>query len=132
MELVRSVYAGWVCGDFSSTAWADPQIDFVIADGPVPGRWTGVAGMAAGWRGVLGAFKDLRAGAEEYRELGGGRVLALAHSRARGRVSEVELAEALTKHAALFHVQGGKVIRLVVYFDRRLALAEVGLTSEAS
>jgi hypothetical protein len=129
---VRSIYAGWARGDFSSTHWADSQIDFVITDGPAPGRWTGVTGMNEGWRGVLGAFRDLRAEAEEYRDIGGGRVLALAHSNARGRVSEVELAETLTKHAAVFHIQAGKVIRLVVYFDRQLALADLGLASEAS
>jgi hypothetical protein len=36
------------------------------------------------------------------------------------------------KRAALFHVHGGKVTRLVVYIDRERGLAELGLTPEGS
>jgi ketosteroid isomerase-like protein len=58
VELVRSIYAAWERGDYSSTEWAHPEIDFVIADGPQPGHWTGVAGMAEGWRAFLSAWDD--------------------------------------------------------------------------
>jgi hypothetical protein len=49
--------------------WAHHAIEFVIADGPSPGSWTGLAGMAEGWRDLLGAWEHLRSEAEEYREL---------------------------------------------------------------
>jgi ketosteroid isomerase-like protein len=79
LDLVRSLFATWERGDFSSAEWAHPEIEFVITDGPSPGRWTGVAGMAEGYRGWLSAWEDVRLGVDEYRDLDGERVLVLSH-----------------------------------------------------
>lgn len=61
VELVRSIYTAWGRGDDSSTDWADPEIECVIADGPSPGTWTRLAGMAEGWRWFLFFRMDVRA-----------------------------------------------------------------------
>jgi ketosteroid isomerase-like protein len=53
LEFVRSIYAAWERDDYSSTEWAHPDVEFVLADGPDPGSWRGRAGMAEGWRAFL-------------------------------------------------------------------------------
>lgn len=75
VELVRSLYAAWKHGDFSSTEWADPEIEYVIADGPSAGAWRGVAGMTEGFTGFLATLEDFSIDADEYRELDNERVL---------------------------------------------------------
>ena len=130
VDLVHSIYADWERGEFSSTDWADRQIEYVIFGGPVSGRWTGLDGMALGWRGWLDAWTDYRTEAEQYRELDARRVLVLTHDRGRGKASGLELGEMGPKAAVLFEVRRGKVTRLVIYFDRERALADLGLARE--
>jgi ketosteroid isomerase-like protein len=85
--------------------------------------------MAQGWTGFLSAWDEFRVKAEEYRELDGERVLVFAHFSARGRASGLEVAPFTTTRggANLFHLRGGRVTRLVVYWDRARAFAELGL-----
>jgi ketosteroid isomerase-like protein len=127
LDLVRSILTANERGDYSSTAWAHPDIEFVVADGPSPGRWTGLDGMAEGWLDMANAWEQLRTVADEYRELGVERVLVQVRRSGRGKTSGVELGGIDSDGAALFHVRDGRVTRLVVYFDRDLALADLGL-----
>ena len=83
--------------------------------------------MAEGFRGWLSAWEEWRVEAEEYRELDGERVLVLFHFSARGKTSGLEVGEIWTKGASLFHLRGGKVAKLVQYFDRAEAFEAVGL-----
>jgi hypothetical protein len=131
VDLVRSIYADWERGDFSSVEWAHPEIELVIADGPEPGRWTGLAGLGEGWRGRMGAWEDWRAKAEEYRELDAERVLVLVRYSGRGRTSGLELGQLGASGAVLFDLGDGKVTRLVGYRVRDDALADLGLAAEA-
>src|ERR1700738_1704226 len=85
IELVRSIYAAWERGDFSSTEWAHRDIELVRPDGLTPGSQTKLADIGAGWRDFLSTWEDFRAEAEEYRELDGGRGLVVAHLRGRGQ-----------------------------------------------
>ena len=127
VEVVRSIFAAWERGDFSSPEWAHPEIEFVIGDGPTPGSWTGVAAMAATWREALSAFEELRVEADEYRALDDERVQALVHFSGRGKTSGLEVGDIQMKGANLFHVRGGVVTRLVLYWDRERAFADFGL-----
>lgn len=131
VELVRSISEPWKSGDFSSAEWAHPEIEWVIADGPTPGRWTGVSGMVQGWRDFLSAWEEWRAVGEEFRALDDERVLVLFHFSARGKASGLEVGEIWTKGAGLYHLREGKVTRLVLYWDRERALADLGLAPEA-
>jgi ketosteroid isomerase-like protein len=130
LDLVRSVFAAWGRGDYSATEWADPEIELVIADGPTPGSWQGVADMATVWREVLSAWEELAVEAEEYRELDGGRVFVHTRNSGRGKTSGLELGQMHTRGANLFHLRGGKVRRLVLYWDRERALADLGLVAD--
>jgi ketosteroid isomerase-like protein len=129
LDLVRSIYAEWERGDFSSADWADPEIEYVTIGGVFgDGTSTGVAGMAERWRDSLSHFADLRTGADEYRELDEERLLVLIRgSGGRGKASGIDIADIRTEGAHLFHVCSGKVTRLVVYLDRERALADLGL-----
>jgi ketosteroid isomerase-like protein len=128
VEIVRSIYSAWERGDYNSADWAQPQIEFVIADGPAPGSWRGLGGMAEGFRDFLSAWEALRVEADEYRELDRERVLVPFHLSASGKTSGLKLGQMRTKGAHLFHLRGGKVTRLVIYLDRERALADLGLS----
>ena len=129
LDLVRSIYAAWEGGDYGAVEWADPEIEFVIADGLEPGSGKGVEGMADRWRKALSAWGDLRVEAEEYRELDNERVLVLTCMRGRGKSSGVEIEES---RGSLFHIRDGKVTRLVLYWDRERALSDLGFAPEAN
>jgi ketosteroid isomerase-like protein len=127
LELVRSILTATERGDYTSVEWADPEVEFVVVDGPTPGSWKGVAGMAEGIRSFLSTWEDYRVEAEEFRELNGERVLVLIRRSGRGKASGLELEQLRTKGANLFEIHGGKVTRVVAYWDHKQALADLGL-----
>ena len=132
LELVRSIHAAWDRGDLSSVEWAVPEIEYVIADGPAPGRWSGLSGLAEGVSSWVGTWAEFGTAADEYRELDDERVLVLTRFSGRGKTSGLDLTQVRTRGAHLFHIREGKVTRLVTYFDREHALADVGLPSETT
>jgi hypothetical protein len=127
LDLVRSISAAHERGDFSSVEWAHPEIEFVIVGGPEPISKVGVAEMAESWQGWVRAWKDYRVEADEYRELDDERVLALTRSSAYGNAGGLVVGQMRAKGAILYHVSAGKVTRLVYYWDRDLAFADLGL-----
>ena len=127
LDLVRSIFAAWGRRDYIWTDWADPAIEFVVVDGPSPGRWTGLAGMWQGWREVLEPWRDWRAEEVEYRELDGERVLAVVQFSGRGKTSGLDVAPMRGKGANVFHLRDGKVTALWAYWHQDRALADLGL-----
>jgi hypothetical protein len=85
------MYADWERGDWTSAEWADPEIEFVIADGPSAFSTKGLARMAEQWRTWLEAWEGFRMEADEFRELSGDRVLVLHRYSGRGKTSGVDL-----------------------------------------
>jgi ketosteroid isomerase-like protein len=127
VELVRSIYAAWDQRDYQWVDWADPAIEFVLADGPAPGHWTGLAGMWQGWSEVLASWEDWRAEILECRDLDGERVLALFRFRGRGKTSGLEVGQLSGRGANVFFFRAGKVTKLVAYWRHENALADLGL-----
>ena len=125
LDLVRSIYGAWERSEFGSTEWAHPEIEYVLADGPSPASSRGLAGMAKTQRDFLSAWEDWRVEAEEYRELDAERVLVLFNFTARGKASGLEVGQLGTKGASVFYLAGAKVKRIVQYFDRERALADL-------
>jgi ketosteroid isomerase-like protein len=130
LDVVRSIYAAWGRGDYSSAQWADPGIEFVHGDGPAPHSWRGSQGLAEGTRAWIDVWEGMSVQAEEYRDLDDGRVLVLTRYGGRAKTSGLELGEISTAGASLFYLRDGKVTRILQYFDRARALADFGLGTD--
>ena len=83
--------------------------------------------MANALRDLLSAWEGVRVEAEKYRELDDERVLVLMHRSGHGKASGLEIGVMRTEGAQLFHIRDGKVTKLVGYWDRDRALADLGL-----
>jgi len=130
LDLVRSLYAAWRHGDWSSAEWADPEIEFGSNDPMLRlDRTAGGPEMGESWRSWLQVWKDFYTEAEEYRELDGERVLVLLRYGGRGNPGGLEVTP--IEGASLFHIHDGRVTRLLLYLDRERARADAGLSPES-
>jgi ketosteroid isomerase-like protein len=129
LDLVRSIYADLGRGDFfgRTREWAEPQMEYVLMDGPSPGTFTGLTEIARGLREMLSPWRDLRDVIDEYRELDDERVLVLLRFDLRGKTSGLGLDASWTRGAEIVHIKQGQVTRIVKYFDRDRALADLSL-----
>ena len=73
------------------------------------------------------AWEDFRVEVEEFRELDDERVLVLSRMSARGKASGLELGQIQTRAAHVVHLRDSKVVKLVGYWDRERAFADLGL-----
>jgi len=130
LDLVRSLYADWERGDWSAPlTWADSDIELTNADGPDPFSVSGVAEMAATYGQFLSIWDGLRTEAQEYRELDDERILVYVHNTGRGKGSGMEVGQlmGIADGANLFVLRKGKVVKIVLYWDRNRALADLSL-----
>ena len=128
LDLVRSIYADWERGEYTSLGWADPEIEFAIVDLPTSsGTWKGVPAMITAFASFLDAWEGHRVTVEECREIDDERILTLGRFTARGKGSGIDLATLAPRGANVFTVRDGRVVKLALYFDPARALADLGL-----
>lgn len=130
VDLVRSIFAAWERGQFDLADFADADLEFVRADGPAPGSWRGFANIARAMREALSAWDDFRLKAEGYRQLDEERVLVFVTASGRGKRSGIDATLLGSNAAQVFHLRDGKVTRIITYYDRGRAFADLGLNSE--
>jgi ketosteroid isomerase-like protein len=128
LDLVRAVLSEWERADFRSVSWAHEEIEYIVIGGPEPGKWDGLAAMAASVCDFMSAWEDYGIKAEGFRELDDERVLVLVRLSGRGKASGLEIGDTDARGAEVWHLSDGRVTRLVMYWHRDDALAALGLT----
>jgi ketosteroid isomerase-like protein len=124
LDVVRSIYTAVAAGDYSSADWASEEIEYVVADGVEPTTTRGLGGLAEAMRRAFGVMENWRDQPEELRELDADRVLVLSKFSGRGKTSGLAVDQNV---AQVFEIHDGLVTKIVVYFDRRRALSDLGL-----
>jgi hypothetical protein len=132
LDLVRSIYTLWECGDHRY--WADPEMQYVTVGSPEP-RGPGCAvrssaPLAESFREWLGAWSDWKGAADNYLELDREHVLVPYRSGTPGKAGGADSAPLRTLGATLFHVRARRVTRIVHYYDRQRAFADLGISPE--
>jgi ketosteroid isomerase-like protein len=129
VEVVRAIYRSWAKGDFSSVAWADPDILFVLS-GPDSRVHRGLQAMSRAGGQWLQTWDEFRVEAQEFIDVEDG-VLVLTEFRGRSKTSGVSVE---SMGACVFWFRDGKVVRLVINTDRptglEAALRESGILLE--
>ena len=87
LDLVRSIVAAHARGDYSSSEWAHPDIEYSIVGGLFSGDWKGRPAMARAARELFSTWRGHRSVVDEIRPLDNERVLVLSHVIARARKS---------------------------------------------
>ena len=117
VELARRVYEEWARGDFTNTDDFDPDITFEMADWPHQTTVRGIEDMWRTWRATLSAFDDFRSIPVEYVDYGRN-VLVLNRIEGSGKESGAEVSADV---ASVLTVDGGKVVKIALYWDAATA-----------
>jgi hypothetical protein len=106
----------------------EPEIEYVVADGPEPTSGRGLTGLGQAWGAWISAWEDLSIQVDEYRPLDDERVLVLARKSGRGKHSGLEIDDTHAKGAVICHVRDGKVLKVILYYNRAAAFSDLGLS----
>ena len=123
--MLESVYADWAQGDYSRVEFFAPEIEFAYSsDFPDPTVFTGLDGLAEGWRRWLREWDDVRVAAERFVDLGE-RVLVEIVLTGSGKGSGAQMREG---GANLWTFRDdGKAVRLEIFAQRDSARRAAGL-----
>ncbi|HEY6770891.1 MAG TPA: nuclear transport factor 2 family protein [Solirubrobacterales bacterium] len=124
VDVVKEIFSAWERGDFSSTDWADPEIEFTIP-GPDLEVHRGIESMGRAWADWLGVFDELSIRGEVFHDAGD-KVVVEQLFRGKGKGSGIPIDE--IRGAAVFTLRDGKAIRFEGHVTAEAALASAGLT----
>ena len=113
VELARRIYDEWSRGDFTRTDFFDPEISFEMVDWPHQTHTRGIEEMWQTWRSTLSAFGDFRSVPTEFVDFGRN-VLVLNRIEGSGKESGAGVS---ADTASVLTVEGGKVVRLRLFWD---------------
>ncbi len=119
-EVIEGIYDDWGRGDFSRIDWAAADFELVLADGPTAGSAKGREAAGRLWGEHLAAFEDFRTLVEEVEV-----IADVTTNTGRGKASGMEVGQIPTAGANVIHLQDGKVTKLVAYWDRERAKADL-------
>jgi ketosteroid isomerase-like protein len=104
----------------------DPEVEWIPINAALEGsRYRGLDGVRQWIAEMNREWEYFEAMPDEFRELGGGRLLALGTWRAKGRSSGVELDS--QPATWLLDLRDGRVVRLHTFTDRAKAFKAAGL-----
>jgi ketosteroid isomerase-like protein len=120
VEIVRRVYEAWERGDFTQVGDFDPEIEFEMVDWPHQTKVSGIDAMWETWRSTLSAWTGFRSIPEDIAGFGD-RVLVTNRIEGRGKESGADVSADV---ATVFTLEGGRVVRMALYWDRDAARRE--------
>ncbi len=127
VDVVRRLYELWNRRAFAvAIELYDPEIEYARIGAEVPdfaGAWTGVDEMRSAVRDYMSTWDDYQYEPQEFHDIGD-RVLVRERHKGRGKRSGVAVDHDV---GAVFTLQGGRVVRLIQYWDFAEARKAAGL-----
>lgn len=128
VDIVRRIYAAWAKGEFGGgVAHFDPEIVFesFVPDSRERRVYRGPEGVASFMREFLAVWEDYRLVGEEFKGAGDNKVFVAGYQSATGRHSGVAVR---SPTYSVWTFRDGKVVHLIMEFDRHKALEAAGLS----